>query len=91
VEKGGWDAPREPYCLFISAEEDGQRVNIIETAPQPLASEIWAPHNVPGEAGTNLRAPITQETINVAPLVMIEAIATWGLQPWDLALVFGAG
>jgi hypothetical protein len=90
VEKGGWDAPREPYCLFIAVEEDGQRVNVIETAPQPLASEIWAPHNVPGEAGTNLRAPITAETINVAPLVMIEAIATWGLQPWDLALVFGA-
>jgi hypothetical protein len=90
VEKGGWNAPPEPYCLFIAVEEDGQRVNVIETAPQPLASEIWAPHSIPGEAGVQLRAPITQETIDVAPLVVIEAIATWGLQPWDLALVFGA-
>lgn len=90
VEKGGWEAPTEPYCFFIVVEEDGQQVNVIETAPQPLASEVWAPHSVPGQAGTTLRAPTTPETINIAPLVMIEAIATWGLEPWDLALVFGA-
>lgn len=90
VEKGGWDAPTEPYCLFIAVEEDGQPMNVIETAPQPLASEVWAPHSVPGEAGTTLRAPTTPETIDIAPLVMIEAIATWGVEPWDLALVFGA-
>ena len=90
VEKGGWNAPAEPYCLFIAVEEDGQRVNVIETSPQPLASEMWAPHNIAGEAGTTLRAPMTQETVDMAPLVIIEAIATWGLQPWDLALVFGA-
>lgn len=65
-------------------------VNVIETAPRPLASGIWAPHNVPGEAGTTLRAPLTQETIDMAPLVMIEPIATWGLQQWYPALVFGA-
>ena len=90
VEKGGWDAPSEPHCLFIAVEEDEQRVNVIETAPQPLDSEIWTPHNISGQAGTMLRAPLTQETVDVAPLVMIEAIATWGLQPWDLAFVFGA-
>ena len=32
VEKGGWDAPTEPYCLFIAVAEDGHRVNVIETA-----------------------------------------------------------
>lgn len=90
VETGGWDAPTEPYCLFIVVEEDGHQLNVIETAPQPLASEVWAPHSIPGEAGTTLRAPMTPETIDIAPLVMIEAIATWGVEPWDLALVFGA-
>lgn len=89
VEKGGWDGPDEPYCLFIAVEEDGQRVNVIETAPQPGTSDLWAPHCIPGQTGTTLRAPMTQETIDIAPLVMIEAIATWGLQPWDLVLVFG--
>lgn len=29
-------------------------------------------------------------TIEVAPLIMLDAIATWGLAPWDLALTFGA-
>lgn len=90
VETGGWDAPTEPYCLFIVVEEDGHQLNVIETAPQPLASEVWARHSVPGEVGTTLRAPLTPETIDIAPLVMIEAIATWGVEPWDLALVFGA-
>ncbi|MFN8089273.1 MAG: hypothetical protein U0R81_09935 [Mycobacterium sp.] len=91
LEKGGWDAPTKPYCLFVAVQEDGgNRVNVIETAPQPLASEMWSPHCISGQAGATLRAPMTQETIDVAPLVMIEAIATWGLQPWDLALVFGS-
>ena len=89
VERGGWDAPKEPYCLFIALEDDGHRVNVIETAPQPLASEIWSAQSIPGEAGSTLRAPRTRETIDLAPLVMIDAIATWGLEPWDLALVFG--
>jgi hypothetical protein len=90
VEKGGWDAPPEPYCFFIVVEEDGHQLNVIETAPQPVDSEVWAPHSVPGQAGTTLRAPTTPETIDIAPVVMIEAIATWGVEPWDLALVFGA-
>lgn len=90
LEKGGWEAPTEPYCLFIAVEEDGKWVNVIETAPQPLASEIWSSHCISGQSGATLRAPTTHETLDVAPLVMIEAIATWGLQPWDLALVFGA-
>lgn len=90
VEKGGWDAPPEPYCFFIVVVEDGHELNVIETAPQPVDSEVWAPHSVPGQAGTTLRAPTTPETIDIAPVVMIEAIATWGVEPWDLALVFGA-
>lgn len=89
VEKGGWDAPAEPYCLFVLVEEDGHQLNVIETAPQPLSSEVWASHNIAGQGGTTLRAPANPATIEVAPLVMIEAIATWGVEPWDLALVFG--
>lgn len=90
VQKGGWDAPPEPYCLFIVVDQDGSRVNIIEAAPQPLASELWAANCTPGEGGATLQAPLTERTVDVAPMVMIEAIATWGLQPWDLALVFGS-
>jgi hypothetical protein len=89
VETGGWDAPFEPYCLFIVIPEGDDIVSMIETAPEPHGSELWAPHIVPGRETTNLSAPASPETIDVAPILMIDAIATWGLQPWDLALTFG--
>jgi hypothetical protein len=89
VEKGGWDAPSEPFCLFIVIAEEGGAVSVIETAPEPRGSEIWEPHIVPGRATNTLSAPASTETIDVAPIVMMDAIATWGLEPWDLALTFG--
>lgn len=89
VEGGGWDAPAEPYCLFVVVADEGGPVNVIEAAPAPVDSPVWAPHCAAGTPGATLRAPATQETVDVAPLVMIEAIATWGLQPWDLAFTFG--
>jgi len=89
VEKGGWDAPDEPFCLYIVVAEDDGLVSVIETAPEPLDSQVWAPHIVPGRESNILSAPASRETIDVAPIVMMEAIGTWGLQPWDLALTFG--
>jgi hypothetical protein len=89
VETGGWDAPPEPYCLFILVPEEDRVVSVIETAPQPAGSEIWAPHLITGQAGATMTAPATRETIDAAPIIMIEAMASWGLAPWDLALTFG--
>jgi hypothetical protein len=89
VEKGGWDAPDEPFCLFIVMAEGDHFVSVIETAPAPIGSELWDPHIVPGRESQNLRAPANPHTIDVAPFLMIEAINRWGLQLWDLALTFG--
>ena len=89
VEQGGWDAPTEPFCLFIVIPEGEDYVSIIETGPAPTNSEIWAPHIVAGTESTTLSAPATRDTIDVAPLIMLDAISTWGLAPWDLALTFG--
>ena len=50
---------------------------------------MWAPHIVPGRESNTLSAPASREAIDVAPIVMMEAIGTWGLQPRDLALTFG--
>jgi hypothetical protein len=36
-----------------------------------------------------LNAPASAATIDVAPLIMMDAMATWGLEPWGLALTFG--
>jgi len=90
VELGGWDAPFEPYCLFIVTNDDnGGLVSMIETVPDPHGSRRWAPYIVEGRQTQNVSAPASPETIDVAPIMMMDAIATWGLEPWDLALTFG--
>lgn len=90
VEKGGWDAPDEPFCLFIVIPDGDDFVSIIETAPPPVSSDIWAPHVVASQDSTTLSAPATRDTVEAAPLIMLDAIGAWGLAPWDLALTFGA-
>lgn len=89
VEKGGWEAPSEPFCLFAVIPNDDGFVSIIEAGPAPSDSEIWGPHIVAGQASTALSAHADRDTIDVAPIIMLEAIASWGLEPWDLALTFG--
>lgn len=90
VELGGWEVPQEPFCLFaVVADDDVGPVSVIETAPDPVGSEFWGPHIVPGRESQSLSAPATPETLDVAPILMIEAISRWGVQPWDLALTFG--
>jgi hypothetical protein len=44
---------------------------------------------VAGHESTTLSAPASADTIEVAPLIMLDAIETWGLAPWDLTLTFG--
>jgi hypothetical protein len=73
VEKGGWDAPNEPFCLFIVVAEADGLVSVIETAPEPFDSEVWAAHIVPGQESNTLSAPASRQTIEVAPIAMMEA------------------
>ncbi|MEH3033101.1 MAG: hypothetical protein PGN07_03440 [Aeromicrobium erythreum] len=90
VERGGWDAPQEPFCLFALVEGPREgRVSVVETAPDPTESPIWAPHVVPGRPSQTLSAPASDRTVDVVPVLVLEAITRWGLQPWDLALTFG--
>lgn len=83
------EAPSEPFCLFVVIPNDDGFVSIIEAGPAPSDSEIWGPHIVAGQASTALSAHADRDTIDVAPIIMLEAIASWGLEPWDLALTFG--
>jgi hypothetical protein len=83
VEIGGWDAPPDPYCLFVVA--DGQ--SIVETSPAPHGSDVWpAPDS---DAGATVNAPASPDTIAAAPAFIADACSRWGLSPWDLALTFG--
>lgn len=89
LEMGGWDAPEQPYCLFIVREEHGERVSLVETAPAPHESQLWAQRIRPGQGGATLKAPASAKTVGAVPRLMMEASATWGLSPWDLALTYG--
>jgi hypothetical protein len=89
LERGGWDAPAEPYCLWIALSEEDGPVSVVETAPPPARSELWAEHIREGVAGVSLRAPLTPEAFPAVPVFMVEAIRGWGEQPWDIALTFG--
>lgn len=89
VERGGWRRYIEPFCLLAIRPDGGRHVSIIETSPDPCGSEIWAPYVVGDGESVALSAPIDADTIEVAALIMLEAIGTWQLAPWDLALTFG--
>ncbi|MCL1872029.1 MAG: hypothetical protein FWF90_16670 [Promicromonosporaceae bacterium] len=85
VELGGWDAPERPYCLFAV---DGDAVHI-ETAPAPVGAPIWTPHLAPGAPGASVRAPLGDDTLEVSWRIMLDAVATWQVSPWELALTYG--
>lgn len=84
VERGGWASSIEPFCLFTVVPDGDDHVSVIETSPDPCGSEIWAPYVVGDGESVTLSAPVEK-----ALPAMLEAIGTWHLAPWDLALTFG--
>lgn len=88
VERGGWDAPLEPYCMFLVMHDAGD-VSVVEAAPAPLAARLWQQSIEPGASGATMTAPATERTLAAASTLMVDACATWGLEPWDLGLTFG--
>jgi hypothetical protein len=88
VEQGGWDAPIEPYCLFLVVHDHGD-VSIVECAPAPTGATLWQQDRQAGAAGATMSAPATEATLGVVPALIVDACATWGLEPWDLAITYG--
>ena len=68
---------------------DQGEVSVVETAPAPTGARHWQPHILPGAAGATMAAPASAATLDVVPILMIDACATWAVAPWDLALTFG--
>ncbi len=88
VERGGWDAPIVPYCLFVIAHETVP-TSVVEAAPAPVGASLWASALVPGAKGATLSAPATPQTVAAVPRLIADACSTWEAEPWDLALTFG--
>ena len=88
VELGGWDAPLEPYCLFLVTHDQGD-VSVVETAPAPIHASLWQRHIRPGAGGATMTAPATDQTLGLAPELILDACQTWGVEWWDLAITYG--
>lgn len=89
IESGGWDAPPEPYCLFVTTQEDDGPVGIIETAPVPDTSEFWAAQAMPDGHAAQANALLDRESVSVIPMLIVDAIRAWDVPPWDLTFTFG--
>ncbi|MFL0580888.1 hypothetical protein [Dietzia sp. 179-F 9C3 NHS] len=88
LEVGGWDTEPVPFCMFGVIDTPEGRMSVVETAPDPEGTEFWDAHVVPGRPSQSLSAPADEGTIDVAPILMLDAASRWGLEPWDLALTF---
>lgn len=90
IESGGWDAGAEPFCLQGVFSQGDEFISLVQASPPPHGSDIWTPHIIAGEQLATMTAPANDDTIGIASLLMMEAIGTWGIAPWDLALTFGS-
>jgi len=90
LEYGGLNAPYEPFALFTTegnAAFGGEA--IVETRPFPLGSKGWSHFVKHGQNGGLVKAPLNDETLQQAGILLVEAARTWNCSPWDLALTFG--
>lgn len=85
---GGWEAPREPHCLFTAIDEKGTATAVMEATPPPVGTGVW-PEVSTGQAGVSVSAPASQETIEAAGIFAVAAIETWNVSPWDVVVTFG--
>jgi hypothetical protein len=90
IERGGWEAPVEPYALFaLHVDDDGAQLSSLECSPGNRSSRLWAPHMVPGHEDVTVRAPVSRAAIDNAPFYLADAVAGWGTLPWDVTFTFG--
>ncbi|QAY71590.1 hypothetical protein [Xylanimonas protaetiae] len=85
LEAGGWDAPAEPYCLFVAADDEIR----LEAAPAPAGSQFWSDHVTAGQPVASVAAPRSDATLAVVWRMMWDVALTWDVTPWDLALTYG--
>ena len=88
VERGGWEAPLEPFCLFLVTHDQDQ-TSVVECAPAPVGAKLWQQHIRPGAAGATMSAPATDRTLDVVSVLIVDACSTWGVEPWDPAITYG--
>jgi len=88
VERGGWDAPPDPYVLGIRTGAGDEARWRLECAPAPHAPSLW-PISDPGARGASISAPLERATVHVGGQLAIDAARRWAATPHELGVTFG--
>lgn len=86
VEPGGWDDSDGRYCLIAGIHEDGEDRILLETKPAPTGSEVWPATDE--TEGQTIAAPASEESLNGASTLTVDAVSRWGVAPWDVSLTY---
>jgi hypothetical protein len=89
VQLGGWGTPDTPYCLQTLHKDGEELIVVLETSPVPLGATGWPPAD-PDEGGVQITTVLNEASVATLAPMMLDAIGTWGIEPWDLALTFVA-
>lgn len=87
VERGGWDAPPEPYVLGILTGNGEERRWVLECAPAPEPPTLWPVGTDP--RGATATAPPDPDTIRAGGHLAVDAARRWAATPHELGLTFG--
>jgi hypothetical protein len=88
LERGGWDAPRQPYALFVVRQSDRGWVTHLEAAPAPALGQPPWPSPPPQLEGAKLSAPATRTSVAAAAVAMVMAAQEWAASPLDVGVTF---
>lgn len=89
VERGGWDAPPEPYALFSCRRDEAAWRSVIEAAPAPSRGQPPWPSPPDRPEGATMTAPAGRGSIGAAAIALVTAVQEWARSPLDVGITFG--
>jgi hypothetical protein len=89
IVPGEWGSDDVPFCRqALWREGENQIFSVVETAPAPARSGLWGPHIDRTADVQTIGVTLDAPKMNLATIPVMEAIGTWGCQPWDFVITF---
>lgn len=76
----------EPYALAIVMTDNDPSIIHLECNPCPDGATMWPPGDVP--EGQTISAPLERHSLDIAGLVIADAVRTWSESAYDVAVTF---
>ena len=86
VEMNTAEFSDEPYALAIVMTDNDPAIIHLECNPRPDGAAMWPPGVVP--EGQTISAPLERHSLDVAGLVIADAVRTWSESAYDVAVTF---